>query len=560
MIYQILKNEGFKINHVRTGIFKDTSRWSNKYICECEDRKIYAVIAQTTTQKFYLKRSVDWALKAPEIYKGKFRILQPFAYGEYNDSFYALYNCRDYNYKHRSIIPVKKLESLYLKESETVVVSERVIERIKENFLQSFPEVYRERIIELEDFKKYFHELSKLETVDIWFEHGDFTFNNLSSESEDEFELMDYEFFREYQPCGFDRFDYYSSIGETDATDSLNVLKQKLINEINEIIDKEELPQISIQKDHVDYDSMVRPNFIHNRLDIKYGLKNVINFHVIECDRKKFVIQGYISGDIMELAVWLTPIQQRTFNYLISYIFNHFPKVSFLNVMYSKNDYKGLSADNHWVNILPNNEDDYLKTLGKKTRYNRKYYYNKLDNDFRLEIKRFHDKIDNSIIRKYFEFKLSTYGTNYHLTPDEYVRKYAITDADVLYLNGEIAGINLLSIIGDKAYLENLTYDLQYRSYSVGTVLYYISIVNLINDGIRELYLADGEYEYKSRFGAIEEIAFNGLIQKDGFSLQSVPGAMKRNIKRVIKRVVRPISEIEIIERIIIKICGGGID
>ncbi len=558
MIYQILKNHGFKIIDIKTGLFKDTSRWSRKYICECEGNKIYAVIANTSTQKFYLKRSVEWVIRASELYSDCFSVTIPFAYGEYMDSYYALYVYRDYNLNHKSIIPPEKLDALYKTQAQTVIVTEEVVKKIKEKFLKSFPENYKERICSLSNFNKYFNEIKKLHTVKVWYEHGDFTCNNLSLESDGRFELIDYEFFREYQPCGFDIYDYNSSIGKTDKSDSLNALKQLLINEINDIIDGAELPEICIQKEAIDYNSAVFPNFIHNRLDMKYGADNIINFGVVEDNNRALTIQGHIDGDIMELAVWLTPIQQRTFNHLIDFIFKSYPKISSINLMYSKNDYKGLTADNHWMNILPDNENDYFNSLGKNTRHNQRRYSKRLNDDFDVEMIHFKDDFDRSIVEKYFEFKMNTHGTNYHLTTEEYLKKYCITDADVLYLDGEIVGVNFLNVMGENAYFENVSYDIQYGGRYIGIVLYYFSICNLIKTKVKRLFLANGEYQYKANYGAIEEIAFNGSIQRAGFSLRTLTGTIKRNFKRAIKKFVRPISEVAIIKRIIAKAFGGG--
>ena len=91
MIYNILKKEGYTIKTVSLCEAKDTARCPRKYFCDCEENRIFVTVGTTDTQKFYLKRAVQGAIKAKSILGVYCTVPTPIASGEYNNYYYVIY-------------------------------------------------------------------------------------------------------------------------------------------------------------------------------------------------------------------------------------------------------------------------------------------------------------------------------------------------------------------------------------------------------------------------------------------------------------------------------------
>lgn len=265
--------------------------------------------------------------------------------------------------------------------------------------------------------------------------------------------------------------------------------------------------------------SKIQINFIHNRFDVMYG-NDYILFHILS--RKNREIGYYVPVKIIKntafLAIQLSYIENEALIVLIKYLFRKFLiwKVKF---KFSLNNIVKSRRKSYFVVYLPTTIEDFNGKLSHNTRYNISRYTKHLEKNFKYLIKHFskNEIFDNKIYEQYCQFKKITHNYSNTQSAIEYVQDNYITDALVMYLDDKIVSIVFLNILDDSAFLENLTYNVNYKSYSVGTILYYNAIKWLIDRNIKTFYLYDGTGEYKKRFNGTEIIAYNGTFYRYSF-------------------------------------------
>ena len=59
------------------------------------------------------------------------------------------------------------------------------------------------------------------------------------------------------------------------------------------------------------------------------------------------------------------------------------------------------------------------------------------------------------------------------MSVNDYKKRYHVTDVYILLINNKIQAIVLNSVIGENAYLENVTYNTDLGKYSLGILLMY---------------------------------------------------------------------------------------
>ena len=106
-----------------------------------------------------------------------------------------------------------------------------LLTKIKEDFLESYPKQFHSIITNLNSFKNYFDYLKTFEKIKIYKEHKDYAINNIINGY-----LFDFEFSTLFQPIGFDKNHFEYTLTQT-TNNKMYLLKIKLINEINKIID-----------------------------------------------------------------------------------------------------------------------------------------------------------------------------------------------------------------------------------------------------------------------------------------------------------------------------------
>ncbi len=276
--------------------------------------------------------------------------------------------------------------------------------------------------------------------------------------------------------------------------------------------------QIELIKDDSKYEKvkLVVPNIKFNRCDICYGKD--FELLKINYEGNEKYISFFQDGTTLHLGVYMVEIPQYVFDEIIQFLLKN-KKVYHIHMTQSLNYLKGAKKKMHWLLELPESWEDYLKQFSSKHKYNLRYYKKKLEQTYNCEWKYYSQhEISKKVIETFFDFKIAKEKEEAYsdlVNPEKYLDSdfNKITDAYVLYINNEIKSIVLYSIIDKKtAYCHNMAYDMEFSKYNIGNELYYYSIKDLIQKGIKKIYLGGGNYEYKRNSKAIKSDTYNGNI------------------------------------------------
>lgn len=271
--------------------------------------------------------------------------------------------------------------------------------------------------------------------------------------------------------------------------------------------DKKKLIENNLQK-----------NFIYNRFDIFYN--NNYSLFYLKNDSDEVYIPVHFEGKSAFVGMHLVKINKTSLEDFIKYLFKNF-SINKVKFKYCGTEIYGLKKEEYCFVKLDKNIDDFTNKLSSETRYNIGRYTRKIEKDFKLEIKHYDTKeiIENKLDEKFIEFKNITHGRSIE-SLKKYISYYLdnsiITDAYVMFLDNKIVSIVFIDNIpnNQNSYLENLTYDIKYKKYSVGTVLYFNTIKALINENKEIFYLGDNSTEYKTRFNGQIVDVYSGTVYR----------------------------------------------
>jgi hypothetical protein len=149
------------------------------------------------------------------------------------------------------------------------------------------------------------------------------------------------------------------------------------------------------------------------------------------------------------------------------------------------------------------------------------------------------EEISDELIGTYFAMKEQTHGTDYHMSPKQYVQRYDVTNAYTLEIGGRVLAVLFSCEQCPNVYLENLSYLSEYAKYSPGKILYDEFLSRLIDRKKESLFLAGGDLNYKKRYGSVEMTVYDGVISRRVVKrLLHRMIMVYRNIKGKIKRRV----------------------
>lgn len=254
-------------------------------------------------------------------------------------------------------------------------------------------------------------------------------------------------------------------------------------------------------------------NLIYNRFDIIY--EDYIDF-TQEFEGKEYSILAHCENGVAKINTWGKSIPDHVMKNLICNIFER-QRVFCIEITRTVNNFEEfLYEQNDFRVPLPNNVEELLSRVERRDRATIRRKKRWLDERVgTIKIQHYGKDIPAELVDTYFIWKKSSHGTDYKLSPKEYLEKYYVTDALVLSAGDIIIGIAFYCKCEDIVYFENFSYNSAYREYSPGLLMYEVLLEHLIERKCRYLYMAGGNYIYKRRFGSEETKCFSGYIYRE---------------------------------------------
>ena len=280
----------------------------------------------------------------------------------------------------------------------------------------------------------------------------------------------------------------------------------------------------------------VEPDFIYNRFDL-WLLP--ADFDVIRTEYRGevYTIEARYEGKEAQLGVWLAHVPAEVLKAVIEQIFQWHPRISKVYLQHSFEQVGVVKAGNHWrVDILATMEEFEKKSSGK-TRSTLRRKIRLLEKEIGEEISfreySVQEGLPVSVMKEYFglkDEKFSSYGKNYveHLTEKEikeYTDAYHVTHLYVMWLGKVMGGAVLSCEQCACVYFENTTYNLQYKKFSPGIIIYDYFLKRMVEKGKQSIFLAGGSAgSYKSLYNGIED---------QGYECRYYRSKLRRSLEKV---------------------------
>lgn len=256
----------------------------------------------------------------------------------------------------------------------------------------------------------------------------------------------------------------------------------------------------------------ISPNFIYNRIDLFSD--DFILLHKVH-SKPVFYMEAQILSDHALLGTWMMDMQIEELEEISALIFSKYPPLKYIKFYNTKLNIPA-SLNNHFTVNLPKTYEELEERLPPKSKRNmarkQRLLCKELGSASFTEYQ--NPDIPDELIEKYFDFKKRTHHIDYNLSAKEYIKRYHVTNAYTLTYGQQPVAIVLTCEQCPIAYLENLTYNIEFASYSPGDISYDFMLKSLIQKGISSIFLGGGDYRYKKRYDSIETTVSDGVIYR----------------------------------------------
>lgn len=261
----------------------------------------------------------------------------------------------------------------------------------------------------------------------------------------------------------------------------------------------------------------IAPNVIYNRFDLFTNADYQLFRYADQTGEYYFEI--LFSGTSAKLGIWLMRLDSDVMKRISEYVFHHYKSVRYIFAENTYNKFGSYEEVNHFRIEFPGSDEELDGRLSSKGRYNIKREKRILAQDFgSYTVKKYDAQCEDAmpLWNQYFQFKKNTHDHRYHMTPLEYCDVFHVTTMYALHVGQDQEAIAMVLSCEQCpiVYIENLSYDTEYAKYSPGQVLYDEYLKHLISAGVKEIYLLGGDYDYKRRYGSIEETVYNCSLHR----------------------------------------------
>lgn len=268
----------------------------------------------------------------------------------------------------------------------------------------------------------------------------------------------------------------------------------------------------------------VTPNFIANRFDLAWGkFQRNVEILQVNIQKREYVVEVYYHGKEATLGLWLSDIPDIAVKAISSYIFKNHMEIKKIYFSHSLRPHGIVEGHNHFRVDLPDDIKDFDALSTSKERYN-----------VRRRIRKFHDEQGEIVfneydvlkefpydaVRRYFSYKEEEYKIQEEIpkTDDElraYIKEHDITHVYTMSKeDGTVIAIIFSCEQCPCVYIENITFDIEYKKYFPGILLYDHYLRCLVSKHKCSLFLGGGKWEFKRRYKSHEDHVYECRIYR----------------------------------------------
>ena len=260
--------------------------------------------------------------------------------------------------------------------------------------------------------------------------------------------------------------------------------------------------------------NQIQPNIFANRFDLRNMDYKVIK---VSTDNQTYYIEYAVHDISCDIGICLMNIEKEAFDEVLKYLQNKYKNVVKFRFVHSLNSFSTQTpSGNHYILELDETFEQYLSHFSSKFRYNLKRERRLASENLNYKIKHyFQQEINVPLIEKMFVLKNTNDKCRFK-SAKEFIQTYLPTDLYAVEIDDEIVAIIVYSILdNNNCYCLSMAYDSKYARYSLGKLLYYYTIEDLIsNKKIQKIYMGGGYHDYKAQAKCKIIPTYSGKIKK----------------------------------------------
>ena len=258
------------------------------------------------------------------------------------------------------------------------------------------------------------------------------------------------------------------------------------------------------------YVNEVKPDFIYNRFDL--FCENYLVLMATQ-GQESHIVEARIHDNYAELGIWKMHIPHKILNEISEYIFQKYPHIGYTKFFFCETtgDFKKVK---HFSIEFPDSVELFLQRRSSKSRHRlnkQRHQAEKEIGAIRFEEFKKED-CPEEIVKIYNIWKDRSHHIGRIKNTESYFQRFHVSDVYVLYFGENIAAMMFSCEQCSIAYLENFSFDIQYSRYSPGQQIYEYVMTRLIEKKFKNVFLAGGDYDYKRKYGSIEEDLYDGEV------------------------------------------------
>lgn len=288
--------------------------------------------------------------------------------------------------------------------------------------------------------------------------------------------------------------------------------------------------------------SRITPNYIYNRFDL-FCTTEEFEAVILETENQSRVVEFRIQGDRAELGIQLMPITQEELEALEGYIRREYAGVK--RIVYKNGTLtRGkANAHNYFRIEFPDTVEQMEsrvspKSWSKMRRRNRRA--EEAYGPMRL-LEYSGDQIPLEIVDTFFRYKQATRGREYGMDAQEYLERYHVTDCYAVMFGETMGAMHFCCEQCPIVNGENHSYNPELKEYSLGKFIFAHSLIRMVEKGHTAIFLAGGDFEYKTHYGSIEDTVYDCELYLGGglgalWHRMDPVGKLKTVAKRILRR------------------------
>lgn len=269
----------------------------------------------------------------------------------------------------------------------------------------------------------------------------------------------------------------------------------------------------------------IKPDFIHNRFDLWH---DAADYDIVcaECGSGKYTFEVRYEDGEAQMGLWMMDIPVEVVEAAAKEIFtwhDDIKKIYYTHYLHSVGQAK---IGKHFSIDLPDTLEKFDQKSSGKTRSSLRRKIRLLEKETQAEVTyrvySIQDEIPVEVMRDYLRMKNETfpqYSEEYieGLTADDvkdFICSSHVTHVYVMKIGEIMAGVVLSGEQCKNINFDNITYNVAYKKYSPGLIVYDYYLKSLVKKGGGTVFLGGGEWDYKKRYSAEETVVYEGRFYR----------------------------------------------